>query len=153
MRDRFVRGIFVGECAGFVMMLVSLILRRLNLTDSHILQKGAFIFISRAESTQPLGLVLGLCAHISFSAMFGIGFQLLLWVFGNDYLFIKGVSYSIFIWVSFGILSHIMDINDLLSPNTASALGWLFSHLIYGLGLAATTWWLDRKAAAARAGE
>lgn len=135
------------------MMLVSLFLSMLNLTDSHILQKGAFIFISRSESTQPLGFLLGFFVHLSFSALYGIGFQLLLWIFGNDYLFIKGVSFSIFVWVSCGILSHIMDINNLFSPNTTSALSWLFSHLIYGLGLAAITLWLDRRAAAARTGE
>lgn len=135
------------------MVLVSLLFSLLKLTDIHILQKAALVFISLSVSKRPLGIVLGLCAHISFSAMFGIGFQLLLWAFGNDYLFIKGVSFSLFIWLFFGILSQIMSISDMLAPNVHTALTGLVSHLSYGLTLAAVTLWLDRKAATARLGE
>lgn len=153
MQDRFLKGALVGVCAGLIMLLVSLILSWLNLSDIQVLQIGAHIFVSSIEGAQLLGILLGLCVHTAFGALFGIAFQMVLWGFGKDHLFMKSIVFSIFVWLFAGVISNILNLINHPSPNVKSALSWLLSHLFYGLGLSVITLWLDRRAAAAHAGE
>lgn len=99
-------------------------------------------FLSKEYLSTPAAYFIGGVADLTITAVLGIVFVLIIYFFGKDYIWIKGIGYAMFLWVSlFGTILG-QSVQEKIPQQTSGILVTIIAHFVYGLGFALFTKYL-----------
>lgn len=132
----FLIGIAVGLLADVFKLSANYLMFRLGFTKVVFWQIVATRFLEQADLSKPVALLIGAVADITVSSVLGILFVFFVYFLGWKYLYIKGIGYGLFIWVSiFGTLLG-QSVQDKLPQTPSGIFVTIAAHFIFGLAMA-----------------
>lgn len=132
----FIVGIMVGLLADSIKLTSNYIMYKIGLTKVVFWQIVATRFLEQKDLYKPAALIIGAVADITVSSVFGIVFVFFLNFIGQKFLYIKGIGYGLFIWVSvFGTLLG-QSVQDKLSQEPSGIMVTIVAHFLFGLSMA-----------------
>lgn len=141
MSDEFLVWILSGVIGSTIKNIFDLVMLSLKISNFHIIQIAADIFMNAPDIYSIKGVIIGIIADLIIGGVFGVGLGLLFKITGTDYYFLKGWVLGLIVWlVAIGGLMHIFsyifvkvlsEFNDLAVSMTA--------HSIYGI---VTAYWI-----------
>lgn len=144
LRDRLLRGFIAGILAGIVLDVTNIVSFSFGITELSFLDwSSAFFFGFRPTSS--LGVVFPVLLHLFFAGLAGVLFVYFLAGVkrGNPYL--KGVLFSLAVWVSIGAVNQILTGKPVPPLDSGTLISNIVAITAYGLVLAFTTKWLDER--------
>lgn len=133
LKDKIMLGSIIGILANTVKLTANYILYSLDWTNMVFWQLVAARFLNKNDLSKPMAFVIGGTADIVVSAVLGVSFVLFIYIFGREFLAIKGIGYGLFIWaVLFGTLLG-QSVESNIPP--LGIMATLIAHFIYGLAL------------------
>ncbi|MDD2498583.1 MAG: hypothetical protein PHT78_05685 [Desulfitobacteriaceae bacterium] len=126
-----------GVVAGILGIMVDIIVHGLAFLTLGTTMTGHYIHQLIFPFSKITGLTFGISeiAHFIAGALIGIFIVLIFKYFGSDYPYLKGIGFSVFLWVV-----HVAFIPNLVSPNPRQylhrtemeAIVDLIAHIAYG---------------------
>lgn len=145
-KDRAVAGGIAGLVASVVCDIVGLIYKSLGWTDRTFNDYATIILTYQIFSDDGIfGLILSMIAHSAVCVVFGVIFAYLIMFTSSNYLYIKGLGYSLVIWVSLNSFGTILNLPLFRKIPLNVAYSTLSTALLYGLMTALTLKIIDRK--------
>lgn len=139
LKDKIMVGVIVGLLADAVKLIVNYILYLLDLTQVVFWQIVATLIVEKSDLHVPLTYLIGAIADFTVTAGLGVVFIYLIKYIGNKYLWIKGIGFGMFVWVSlFGTLLG-QSVHEKLPQTPSGILVTIIAHFFFGLSLAIFT--------------
>lgn len=143
-KDRLTAGGMAGGLAGLVHDAYGSVMKALGLTDRTFDELSEIVLSSRIY-TGALGIIVGILAHLTVSILLGIFFAYIIQISSSRYLILKALAYGLITWFllsGFGTVFRLPLFKDIPpGPALISLLG----ALLYGLVLAYTLKFIDKK--------
>lgn len=140
IRDKIASGAVIGLLANIVKLAFNTLASLTGLTSVVFWQIAASRFLDISELTKPIAYLIGGVTDLTITSLIGITFIYLIHYTGRDYLWFKGVGYSMAVWVGlFG--TFLSQSRTKISLNSTEIAVTMIAHLIFGVGLA----WFTRK--------
>ena len=144
INDRFTRGFIAGVAGGIVISIINYISFLLGLAEILYLDWAAVLIYGYRFNTT-LEAVIAQGAQLIFSGLTGIIFSYLIArVTSVNYLF-KGWLFGLAIWFGSYAITLLFKVTALIPIHADTALSNIFGSSIYGLVLAQTLFWMDKK--------
>ena len=141
-RDIIMIGAIIGLLADAVKLLVNFILYLMNYTNVVFWQITATHFLEKKDLFNPAAYVIGGVADITVTAALGVLFVAVIYFTGKRYLWIKGIGFGLFVWVSlFGTFLG-QSVQAKLPQEPSGIMVTIVAHFVFGLGLAGLTQYL-----------
>jgi len=107
MRDSAIKGLFSGIAGGIAYQVFVWVFYLWNIANITPFQLGAYILIPPGSDITTLSAQgLGMIQHFANSSLLGLIAVFLLRLFGNDYIWIKGVSYgAVLYFLIYGVIA------------------------------------------------
>lgn len=142
LEDRLITGAVIGIFANIIKLISNYIMFRLNFTTVVFWQIVATRFLSKEYLSTPAAYFIGAVADFTITAVLGVIFVLIIYFFGKDYIWLKGIGYALFLWVSlFGTILG-QSVQEKIPQQPSEILVTIIAHIIYGLGFALFTKYL-----------
>jgi len=136
IKDYIIPGIIIGIAADLVKLLFNYIAHLLNFTPVVFWQITATRFLEKKDLFNPTAYLIGGIADIIVSATLGVIFVYFIYCLGTKYLWIKGIGFGFFVWVSmFGTLLG-QSVQQKLPQDPSGILVTIVAHFFFGLALA-----------------
>ncbi|NLO88737.1 MAG: hypothetical protein GX088_00135 [Clostridia bacterium] len=150
IRDKILVGAAIGLLSDALKLIVNYISYLLGFTNVVFWQIVATRFLTIGDLFTPLAYIVGAVADIVVASTLGVIFFLLVERYGSrKYLWLKGIGFSMLVWVGlFGTLLG-QSVQRKLPQNASGIMVTIVAHFVFGLGLAFFT----RLYYALRAGE
>ncbi len=146
LNDRFTRGFLAGVLGGIVMSIFDFISFALGIVELLYLDWAAVLIYGYRANTI-LETVVAQAGQLFFSGIMGIIFAYLITVVGSaNYLF-KGCIYGLAIFFGSYAVTLLFKVTQLIPIRVDTVLSNIVTALIYGLVLAQSLHWLEKKAA------
>lgn len=145
MEDRFTKGFIAGLVAAIAMNIWSLSSAYLlNFTKGRFLDYSAAMLFGR----KPIGiieLVISQLSQIFFATVMGILFAYLIAKISSKNYLLKGWIFSLCIWFTVFAIGKLFKFSFLARTSWETVVSNFIGASIYGLILAITLHWLDKK--------
>jgi Na+-transporting NADH:ubiquinone oxidoreductase subunit NqrB len=146
LNDRFTRGFLAGVLGGIVMSILDLISFALGIVELLYLDWAAVLTYGYRPNTI-LETVVAQAGQLFFSGIMGIIFAYLITVVGSvNYLF-KGCIYGLAIFFGSYAITLLFKVSPLIPIHVDTVLSNIVTSLVYGVVLAQSLHWLEKKAA------
>lgn len=145
LKDNLIFGAIVGLLANAVKLTVNFTAFLLGFTPVVFWQLVATRFLQAKDLFNPLAYIIGGAADLITAAVLGVIFVYFIYLFGKQYLWLKGLGFGLVVWV--GLLGTLLGetIERKLPQEPAGIMVTLVAHSIFGLALAFFAWWLQRR--------
>ena len=138
-KDKIIIGAVIGLLADALKLITNYIFFVLGFSKVVFWQVVATRFIQKEYLYHKLAYLIGAIADITVTALLGIVFVYVIYLFGSKNLWTKGVGFGLVVWVSlFGTLLG-QTVEDKLPQDPTSVVVTLISHIVFGLALAIFT--------------
>jgi hypothetical protein len=145
-KDRFVAGGIAGFVASVVCDLVGVIYKSLGWTDRAFNDYATIVLTNQIYSEKGIsGLILSIITHSAVCIIFGVIFAYILMVTSSNYLYLKGLGYSLVIWLLLNTFGTILNLPLFRKMPLNAAYSTLSTALIYGLITSLTLKIIDKK--------
>lgn len=139
LKDKIITGTLIGILADGFKLISNYIMYLMGLTDIVFWQIAASRFLSKEDLLKPAALFIGAIADITVTSFLGVVFILIIYFFSKDYIWIKGIGFAMFVWVSlFGTLLS-LELQNKIPQKISGIIVTIIAHFIYGLGFALFT--------------
>ena len=141
-KDRVITGALIGILADIIKLIANYIMFQLNFTTVVFWQIAATRFLEKEFLHSPAAYLIGGTADLTVSAVLGVVFVIIIYFSGKDYLWLKGIGYAMFLWVSlFGTILGI-SVQEKIPQGPSEIIVTIIAHLVYGLAFALFTKYL-----------
>ena len=138
-RDIILIGAIIGILANALKLSTNYFLYLLNYTNVVFWQITASRFLGQNDLFIPAAYLIGGIADITVTAALGVLFVTVIYFTGKRRLWIKGIGFGLFVWVSlFGTLLG-QSVQAKLPQEPSGILVTIAAHFVFGLGLAGFT--------------
>ena len=145
-KDRLVAGAIAGIVASITCDIVGIISKSLGWTDRAFNDYATIILTYQTYSKEGIfGLILSMIAHGAVCIIFGIIFVYLIMLTSSNYLYMKGLGYSLVIWLLLNSFGTILNLPLFRNMPLNVAYSTLSTALIYGFILCLTLKIIDKK--------
>jgi hypothetical protein len=111
MRDTITIGTIAGSISTITITLFTWILRLLGFNFISIWETAANIILNKGLIHEPVGYFIGMVAHFTLGAIFGIMLAYMLRLTGKDFYILKGIGLGALFWLgSIGFFMHLLNI-------------------------------------------
>ncbi|MBC2723055.1 DUF6789 family protein [Desulfosporosinus sp.] len=142
-KDKIFIGVVIGILADGVKLLTNYVLYILGFTKVVFWQIVATRFIQKEYLYNKLAYLIGAIADITVTSLLGVVFVYIIYLFGSENLWTKGLGFGLVVWVGlFGTLLG-QTVEDKLPQEPTGVIVTLIAHIIFGLALAYFTKLLD----------
>lgn len=136
LKDRIILGALIGILADIFKLISNYIMYLFGMTDVVFWQIAATRFLGKKDLMKPIAIVIGAIADLTVTSIIGVIFILIIYLFGKDFIWLKGIGFSMSVWVSlFGTLLS-LELQDKLPQEPSGVLVTIIAHFIYGIGFA-----------------
>lgn len=144
-KDRIMIGALIGILADTIKLIANYIMFQLNFTEVVFWQIVATRFLDREYLFMPVAYFIGGVADLVVTAVLGVVFVIIIYFSGKDYLWIKGIGYAMFLWVSlFGTVLG-ASVQQKIPQGPSAIMVTIVAHFVYGLGFALFTRYLYKE--------
>jgi len=145
-KDRFVAGGIAGLVASIICDIVGIVYKSLGWTDRAFNDYATIILTYQTFSDEGFfGLILSMISHSAVCIMFGVIFAYLIKFTSSNYLYLKGLGFSLVIWLLLNSFGTILDLPLFRNMPLKVAYSTLSTALIYGFMTALCLKLLDKK--------
>ena len=145
-KDRFVAGGIAGLVASITCDIIGVIYKSLGWTDRTFNDYATIVLTNEIYSDQGFwGLILSIISHAAVCMIFGVVFAYLIIFTSSNYLYLKGLGYSLVIWLLLNAFGTILKLPLFLNMPLNAAYSTLSTALIYGFMTASTLKLIDKK--------
>jgi len=145
-KDRFVAGGIAGLVASITCDIVGVIYKSLGWTDRTFNDYATIVLTNEIYSDQGFwGLILSIISHAAVCMIFGVVFAYLIMFTSSNYLYLKGLGYSLVIWLLLNAFGTILKLPLFENMPLNVAYLTLSTALIYGFMTALTLKLIDKK--------
>lgn len=146
INDRLTRGVIAGIAGGIVMSVIDYIFYALGIVEVLYLDWAAVLIYGYRFNTT-MEAVIAQFGQFLFSGIMGIIFAYLLpLVTSVNYLF-KGMLFGLIVWFGSYALTLLFKVTPLIPIHADTVLSNIVTAIIYGLVLAQSLHWLEKKVA------
>ncbi|KLU63749.1 hypothetical protein DEAC_c43170 [Desulfosporosinus acididurans] len=146
LKDRFIAGGIAGLVASVTCDIVGIIYKSLGWTDRTFNDYATIILTYQVYSNEGFfGLILSIISHVAVCIILGVIFAYLIKFTSSNYLYIKGLGYSLVIWLLLNTFGTILNLPLFRKMPLNVAYATLSTALIYGLMVALTLRLIDKK--------
>lgn len=143
-KDKIVIGALIGLLADALKLVTNYILFIFGFTKVVFWQVVATRFIQKEYLYHKLAYLIGAIADITVTALLGVVFVYVIYLFGPKHLWIKGMGFGLVVWVSlFGTLLG-QTVENKLPQEPTGVVITIIAHIVFGLALAFFTKLLDQ---------
>ncbi|WP_088186089.1 hypothetical protein [Desulfosporosinus sp. FKA] len=145
-KDRFIAGGIAGLVASVTCDIVGIIYKSLGWTDRTFNDYATIILTYQVYSNEGVfGLILSIISHVAVCIILGVIFAYLIKFTSSNYLYIKGLGYSLVIWLLLNTFGTLLNLPLFRKMPLNAAYATLSTALIYGLMVALTLRLIDKK--------
>lgn len=145
-KDRFVAGGIAGFVASVTCDLVGITYKSLGWTDRAFNDYATIVLTNQVYSNRGfLGLILSIISHGAVCMMLGVVFAYLLKFTSSNYLYLKGLGYSLAIWLLLNTFGTLLELPLFINMPLNVAYSTLSTALIYGLMVSFTLRIIDKR--------
>lgn len=145
MRDRFMRGAVAGLIGGIALTAVSLFfIAVLGFGSLRFFDIAGLIIYGRRPVSLP-EILFAEFGHLVVSSGAGVLYAFLVKAVSSRYYIIKGVAVGIATWFSVYSITTLFRVPHLTRISLNSSLSNLISSVVFGVVMAATLGWLDKR--------
>ncbi len=145
-KDRFVAGGIAGFVASIICDIVGVIYKSLGWTDRTFNDYATVILTYQIYSKEGIfGLILSIITHAAVCMIFGVIFAYIIMFTSSNYLYIKGLGYSLVIWLLLNTFGTILNLPLFRNMPLIAAYSTLSTALIYGFIISLTLKLIDKK--------
>lgn len=145
-KDRFVAGGIAGLVASIICDIVGIVYKSLGWTDRAFNDYATIILTYQTFSDEGFfGLILSMISHSAVCIMFGVIFAYLIKFTSSNYLYLKGLGFSLVIWLLLNSFGTILDLPLFRNMPLKVAYSTLSTALIYGFMTALNLKLLDKR--------
>ena len=144
-KDRFVAGGIAGFVASITCDIVGVIYKSLGWTDRTFNDYATVILTYQIYSKEGIfGLILSIITHAAVCMIFGVIFAYIIMFTSSNYLYIKGLGYSLVIWLLLNTFGTILNLPLFRNMPLIAAYSTLSTALIYGFIISLTLKLIDK---------
>lgn len=145
-KDPLVAGGIAGAAASITCDLVGVVYKSLGWTDRAFVDYATIVLTYQTYADEGfLGLVLSMITHAAVCIIFGVIFAYMLLLTSSNYLYLKGLGYSLVIWLSLNSFGTLLDLPLFRNMPLHVAYSTLSTALIYGIMVSFTLRVIDKK--------
>jgi len=145
-KDRFVAGGIAGLIASVTCDIVGIIYKSLGWTDRTFNDYATIVLTNQIYSEKGIfGLILSMISHAAVCIIFGVVFAHLIMFTTSNYLYLKGLGYSLIIWLLLNTFGTLLNLPLFKNMPLNVAYSTLSTALIYGFMISLTLSIIDRK--------
>jgi len=146
MRDTAVKGLIAGIAGGLFFQVFVWIFYLMGIAASTPFRLGAYILIRPGLDIGSLPAQgLGAVQHFALSALLGVITVYILRLMGPDFSGVKGLVFGGLIYfLVYGVLAKAVIPVQILQPNLATSIVYLFGNLFFGLTTTSVAGYLVR---------
>ena len=145
-KDRFVAGGIAGFVASIICDIVGVIYKSLGWTDRTFNDYATVVLTYQIYSKEGIfGLILSIITHAAVCMIFGVIFAYIIMFTSSNYLYIKGLGYSLVIWLLLNTFGTILNLPLFRNMPLIAAYSTLSTALIYGFIISLTLKLIDKK--------
>ena len=145
-KDRFVAGGIAGFVASVTCDLVGILYKSLGWTDRTFNDYATIILTNQVYSKEGvLGLIISIISHAAVCMVLGVIFAYLIKFTSSNYLYLKGLGYSLVIWLVLNTFGTLLNLPLFRKMPLTVAYATLSTAIIYGLMAASTLKIIDKK--------
>lgn len=135
MRDSVVKGVFAGVAGGMFYQIFVWIFNMMGIAATTPFQLGAYVLVKPGLDISSLPAQgLGAVQHFALASLLGVIILYLLRFIGTDFLGIKGLFYGGTVYfLIYGLLAKTVIPVNILQPDLATSVVYLFGNLFFGL--------------------
>lgn len=146
IKDRFVAGGIAGFVASITCDFVGIMYKSLGWTDRTFNDYATIILTYEIYSKKGIfGLILSMISHSAVCIIFGVAFAYLIKLTSSHYLYLKGLGYSLVMWLLLNAFGTILNIPLFRNIPLNVAYSTLSTALIYGFMTALMLKMIDKK--------
>lgn len=145
-KDRFVAGGIAGVVASITCDIVGILYKALGWTDRTFNDYATVILTYQVYSREGLlGLIISIISHVAVCMIIGVIFVYLIRFTSSNYLYIKGLGYSLVIWLLLNTFGTLLNLPLFRKMPLNVAYSTLSTALIYGFMISLTLKIIDKK--------
>ena len=145
-KDRFVAGGIAGFIASVICDIVGIIYKSFGWTDRTFNDYATITLTYQVYSKEGVfGLIISIISHSAVCIIFGVIFAYIIMFTSSNYLYIKGLGYSLVIWLLLNSFGTILNLPLFRNMPLNAAYATLSTALIYGLVISLTLKIIERK--------
>lgn len=145
-KDRLVAGGIAGLVASITCDILGIIYKSLGWSDRTFNDYATIILTYQVYSHNEIfGLIISMIGHAAVCIIFGVIFAYLIMFTSSNYLYIKGLGYSLIIWLLLNTFGTLLDLPLFRGMPINVAYSTLSTALLYGLITAFTLRIIDNK--------
>lgn len=145
-KDRLIAGGIAGFIASITCDIVGVIYKSLGWTDRAFNDYATIVLTYQVYSKEGiLGLILSIITHSAVCIIFGVIFVYIIMLTSSNYLFIKGLGYSLVIWLLLNAFGTILNLPLFRNMPLNAAYLTLSTALIYGFMISLVLKIIDKK--------
>jgi hypothetical protein len=144
--DRLVAGGFAGFVASVTCDIVGIFYKFVGWTDRTFNDYSTIVLTYQVYSTKGfLGLIISTISHAAICMILGVVFTYLIKFTSSNYLYIKGLGYSLVIWLLLNTFGTLLNLPLFRKMPLNVAYATLSTALIYGLMVSLTLKVINKK--------
>jgi len=145
-KDRLVAGGIAGLAASVTCDIVGIIYKLIGWTDRTFNDYATMVLTYQVYSKEGgFGLILSIISHVAVCMILGVIFAYLIMFTSSNYLYIKGLGYSLVIWLLLNTFGTLLNLPLFRKMPLNVAYATLSTALIYGFMVALTLRLIDKK--------
>ena len=145
-KDRSVAGGIAGFIASVICDIVGIMYKSLGWTDRTFNDYATIILTYQVYSKEGVfGLIISIISHSAVCIIFGVIFAYIIMFTSSNYLYVKGLGYSLVIWLLLNSFGTILNLPLFRNMPLNAAYATLSTALIYGLVISLTLKIIERK--------
>ena len=144
--DRLVAGGIAGFVASVTCDIVGIFYKSVGWTDRTFNDYATIVLTYQVYSTKGiLGLIISVISHAAVCMIHGVVFAYLIKFTSSNYLYIKGLAYSLTIWLLLNTFGTLLNLPLFRKMPLNVAYATLSTALIYGLMVSLTLKVINKK--------
>lgn len=132
LRDTFGLGMFSGQIGNLAKGLFNFVTWKTHYNEVLYPQLGGAMFFGQRNIKRRRPFIIGSLADITMGSLFGIPIVYIMKKTGKDNYLIKGVGFSLLLWVGFYGLGQSLNLYNYKLRKARSPILSFFDHLLYG---------------------
>jgi len=145
-KDRLVAGGIAGLLASITCDIVGVVYKSLGWTDRTFGDYATILLTYQVYSDQGIfGLVMSMISHAAVCTIFGVIFAYILMFTSSNYLYLKGLGYSLVIWWVLNSFGSLLNLPLFRNAPLIVVYSTLSTALVYGLMVSFSLKIIDKK--------